>query len=77
VNEELRKIIADTLGLDSDSVDPSLSRESADAWDSLNHLRLITAVEEAFGIQFGMSEIQDINTAGELDESLKAHLETV
>jgi acyl carrier protein len=72
VNEQLSAIIADTLGLDADGITPALSRESEAAWDSLNHLRLITAVEGAFGVKFTMAEIQGITTAGELEQKLAA-----
>lgn len=67
MNEQLRSIVADTLGLDATAITPDTSRGSEPAWDSLNHLRLITAVEEAFGVKLTMAQIQSITTAGELE----------
>lgn len=67
MNEQLRSIVADTLGLDTTAVTPDTNRQSEPAWDSLNHLRLITAVEEAFGVKLTMAQIQSITTAGELE----------
>lgn len=66
MNEQLRTIVADTLGIDPEAVTPHTSREDEPAWDSLNHLRLVSAVEEAFGVKLTMAEIQEIATAGEL-----------
>lgn len=66
MNEQLRNIVADTLGLERDAVTPDTRRDAEAAWDSLNHLRLITAVEEAFGLKLSMADIQGITTAGEL-----------
>ncbi len=66
MNEQLRGIVADTLGIDPAAVTPQMSREDEPAWDSLNHLRLVSAVEEAFGVRLTMAEIQEIATAGEL-----------
>lgn len=57
----LRAVMAGVLDLDPLQIDGSFSRDSVPAWDSLGHLRLITAVEEAFGIRFTMKEV------GELD----------
>jgi acyl carrier protein len=67
MNEQLRSIVADTLGIDPAAVTPQTSREDEPAWDSLNHLRLVSAVEEAFGVKLTMAEIQQIATAGELE----------
>ncbi|HET6630835.1 MAG TPA: acyl carrier protein [Woeseiaceae bacterium] len=73
MNPELRSVFADTLGLDPDAVTADTSRRSEPAWDSLNHLRLVTAVEETFGIKLSMAEIQAITTAGELETMIDGH----
>lgn len=73
MNPELRSVFADTLGLDPEAVTADTSRQSEPAWDSLNHLRLVTAVEEAFGIKLSMAEIQAITTAGELETMIDGH----
>lgn len=76
MNAELRSVLADTLGLEPDTVTADTSRQSEPAWDSLNHLRLVTAVEEAFGIKLTMAEIQAITTAGELETMIDGHDKT-
>lgn len=73
MNPELRSVFADTLGLDPDEVTVDTNRQSEPAWDSLNHLRLVTAVEETFGIKLSMAEIQAITTAGELETMIDGH----
>ena len=49
----------------------SLSSESApddvDKWDSLAHLRLITAVEAEYGIRLSMQQIQNLGKLGDLE----------
>ena len=37
-------------------------RDDASAWDSMNHLRLISALEEAFGIKLTMKEVGEMET---------------
>lgn len=73
MNPELRSVLANTLGVDPDAVTADTSRQSEPAWDSLNHLRLVTAVEETFGIKLSMAEIQAITTAGELETMIDGH----
>lgn len=53
-------VVAATLDLSTDQVDDSLSSETNEAWDSVHHLMLILAVEEAFGIEFGESELVNL-----------------
>jgi acyl carrier protein len=40
--------------------------DDIDAWDSLNHLRLITAVESAFSLHLSMQQIQKIHSLADL-----------
>lgn len=40
------------------AADPSASAERHENWDSANHLRLVLALEEAFGIAFAIEEIE-------------------
>lgn len=35
-----------------------LVRENVEAWDSLGHIRLVTALEETFGTTFTIEEIE-------------------
>ena len=44
----------------------SLTKEDVKAWDSLGHIRLITAAEEAFGISFTIEEIEGASSMGQL-----------
>ena len=43
-----------------------LGRENIKAWDSLGHIRMIAAVEEAFGITFTIDEIEGVRTMGQI-----------
>jgi acyl carrier protein len=67
----LHELVADILGLDPGDVDEGLSRETADNWDSLNHLRIVTAVEQAFSVRLTMDEIQSATSVGLLQAILE------
>jgi acyl carrier protein len=66
MNERLRVLIADILDLRPADIAPDMVRESTAEWNSLNHLRLMTALEEEFGISLTMDEIIAIHTPWEL-----------
>lgn len=72
VEENLRAIVADILDLDSSAISLDLSRQTAETWDSLSHLRLITAVEEEFGISLTMEEIESTDSLVRLLELVEA-----
>jgi acyl carrier protein len=66
MNPDLRDIVADILDLRPDDIDDDFGPAVTDRWDSLSHLRIVTAVEEEFGVQFSMDEIQSIDGFGSL-----------
>lgn len=74
MNPKLAEVIAETLELKPAEVTPDMVRDGHPSWDSFNHLRLMTAIEEEFGVQFSMEEIEGIETAGQLDALLASYL---
>lgn len=73
MNGKLAEIIADIFFLDEDEVTMELTPDDVGLWNSLNHLRLVTAVESAFDIKLTMSEIQSIDTIEKLSELVSSH----
>jgi len=69
----LREILADVLDVDP-QLTGDLRRDDESGWDSMAHLRLITAIEQAFDIQFTMREIEEIRSYGDLRDRVAAHL---
>jgi len=68
VDVDLRKRIGQGIyGVDDDSivVTPELTANDVDAWDSLGHMRLILAVESAFGMGFSAAEVKRLQNVGE------------
>jgi len=64
--ERLRTIAAEIFGLGAEEIELSMTPEDIEKWDSLNHLRLITAVESEFNIRLSMSQIQGIECLGDI-----------
>ena len=55
--EKLKEIIADTFDIDEDEITNEMTSDSVERWDSLNHLRLVTALEDEFDIKLTMEEV--------------------
>ncbi|MFO7277501.1 MAG: acyl carrier protein [Pseudomonadota bacterium] len=74
VEDRLRNVIAEILDMHPDEVTPDMVRRECAAWDSMNHLRIITAVEHEFGVTLAMDEIERVQTPAELQRMIDDHL---
>lgn len=52
--------MSEVLEVPPEAIGETFSRDDAPLWDSLNHLRLVTALEETFGVRFAMREIAEL-----------------
>lgn len=64
--DQLRTVTAEALGVEEDDVTDAASPETLAAWTSFQHLTLLSAVEEAFGLTFSMEEMTGVHDYGEL-----------
>ena len=60
--ETLRRITGDILGLSPESLQPDSSPENIEGWDSVQHLNLVLAIEEHFGVQIEPEEFEKISS---------------
>jgi acyl carrier protein len=58
MEDQIKRIMADVLDLDPETIDGGTARESLEAWDSLKHIMLCLALEEEFKISFEVQEIE-------------------
>lgn len=61
---KLKEILAATLEVDADAITDDFGPADAPLWDSLNTLRIVSAVESAFGVRFAMEEIASMTSYG-------------
>jgi acyl carrier protein len=73
LNEKLVEIVAELFELDPAAVDDALTPEDVELWDSMNHLRLVSAVEEEFRIKLSMQEIESIRSLAVLRALVEQH----
>jgi len=73
MDNELLELICDVIGADPGDLSLEVSREDIDEWDSLNHLRIITAVEQQYRVSLSMDEIESIDSIQRLKELILLH----
>jgi acyl carrier protein len=66
VTERVRTLVAEVLCVPRSIVMPDLSRDALPQWDSLGHLRLVTALEAEFSVRPTMNQIAEIRTVRDL-----------
>jgi acyl carrier protein len=52
-------------------LDPGLSADEVDGWDSLAHIRLILSVQKAFKVKFSPIETSRLENVGQLAELIR------
>jgi acyl carrier protein len=68
---ELTKIFRRVFADDSIILQPQLAAEDVDGWDSLKQAEIIIAVQDRFGIKFGVREIDAFVCVGDLVDVIR------
>ena len=72
VSEKLKRVILEELGLDGFEIDDATTAGMVPGWDSLSHVRVIMAIEQAYDVRFRTIEVIRLKNVGELQALLDA-----
>jgi acyl carrier protein len=61
---EVRAVASDIFGVPPDQITAESSPETIENWDSMQHLNLVLAIEEKFGVQLEPEEIEQMKSIG-------------
>jgi len=73
IEERVKKIIVDQLGVDAGEVNPSAHFVNDLGADSLDTVELVMALEEEFDTEIPDEQAEKIQTVGQAIEYIKAH----
>ena len=62
----LNEVFRDVFGDPSISVTPSTTSADIEDWDSIEHINLVAAVENEFGLRIKMREVSGMKNVGEM-----------
>ncbi len=71
--DRLIELIADLLNVPSKELSDASTPETARNWDSINHVRLITALESEFDIVLSINETMTLQSIGDIRRVLHGH----
>ena len=72
--EKLNEVFRDVFDDDSICVTDTTTSDDIEDWDSLEHINLIAAVEQEFGVKFNMGQVVTMKNVGEMADIILAQL---
>ncbi len=76
MHKSIEEIISGALKLSINEITNDVLMKNTDAWDSLSHMSLILALEEAYAIEFSMDEIVSMVSVLSIREIVKKKLDS-
>ena len=76
-SQKFRSIVSTILDIPEDQVTGQLSSETVDTWDSLNHINLLSALEQEFGLILATDSLAEAHSVPRLKALLAEHGVTV
>lgn len=74
IKEKLQDIFRDVFGDDKIQLSEEMSAQDIEGWDSLQHILILAAVQDEFGISFDVDEIMNINNIGDMIKSIEGKI---
>lgn len=72
IRPEIKTIFADVFKFDG-PLTAETSRRDVPKWDSLQHISLVTAIEQSFGVSLSMDEMVEIRSVRDICNILDRH----
>lgn len=66
IYSRLNEVFRDVFDDEAILINAETTAEDIEDWDSLEHIRLIAAVEREFGMRFKMGEVSSMKNVGEM-----------
>ena len=72
LKKRLTEVFRDVFDDDSIVITADTTADDIEDWDSIEHITLIGAVEDEFGMKFKMGEVSGMNNVGEMMKIITA-----
>ena len=74
MDQMIAEVFNTVFQVSAEQVTDSLSPQDVTGWDSLGHVRLVTQLQEQFGVEFEVDEIMRMENVAEIKKILAARL---
>jgi acyl carrier protein len=76
ISSRLKEVILRELDLDEFPIEETTVAQMVPGWDSLSHIRILTAVEAEYGLRFRSVELIRLRNIGDLQALIDRNLTT-
>ena len=70
----LNEVFQDVFDDESITVNEETTADDSEDWDSLEHINLIAAVEQEFGMKFTMGQVVTMKNVGEMADIIMSQI---
>lgn len=71
---KLNEVFQDVFDDESITVTETTTADDIEEWDSLEHINLLTTVEQVFGMKFSMGQVVSMKNVGEMVDIILAQI---
>ena len=75
VYEKLNGVFRDVFDDEEIEVNDSTTADDIEDWESLEHINLIAAIEQEFGIKFSMGQVVTMKNVGEMVDIIVSRMD--
>lgn len=73
MTSSVEKIVSELFEMDEKNLTDAHSPDIIESWDSMNHLKLVTAIESEYKIKLSMREVQSMLSVGDIKNIVTKH----
>ena len=74
VQEKVIQVLVNILQVSPDKISTKTTSDDIEKWDSLNHINMIQALEQEFGIRYDQEQMVSMLSVEEIIEATKENL---
>ena len=75
MEKQIRKILCEILLLQEEDIVPGLKMDDVETWDSLQHIELVSTIEEEFSLELTYDDIVQMTSYDGIISTLKTFME--
>ncbi len=73
MEDTIKEILGDILGLEQSAIEDSASSKTLPGWDSIKHVEIVSAVEQEFDILLSIEDIENMGSFREIVSAVRSH----
>jgi len=74
IHQKLTTVFRDLFDIPNLEISDATTAQDIEAWDSIMHVNLIVAVEQAFGVSFTTKEVKALANVGDFIQLIGRHV---